>query len=165
MLVDLGETAPQAGGRFPGRICPVEPLLTVPRSLAGGCFDSAPQAGGRLLPASRPAGQTGGLAQHAPLVPDPRRTRGRPPGGKSPLPAAPPRESPPGNMTDPPYPLGARRPTAPRQACRNSHAPLRRHGGPRADEPRKSASGDANPRTETVARAWRSDARDWAASS
>ena len=73
MLVDLGETAPQAGGRLSGRVCPVEPLLIVPRSLAGGCFDSAPQAGGRLsgralepggrlLPASRPAGQTGGLA-------------------------------------------------------------------------------------------------------
>lgn len=84
MLVDLGETAPQAGGRFPGRICPVEPLLIVPRRLAGGCFDSAPQAGGRLsgrvcpveplltVPRSlaggfpdapwRLAGQTGGLA-------------------------------------------------------------------------------------------------------
>ena len=46
MLVDLGETAPQPGGRFPGRVCPVEPLLTVPRRLAGGCFDSAPRAGG-----------------------------------------------------------------------------------------------------------------------
>ena len=43
MLVDLGETAPQAGGRFPGRICPVEPLLTVPRRLAGGFPDAFAQ--------------------------------------------------------------------------------------------------------------------------
>ena len=47
MLVDLGETAPQPGGRLSGRICPVEPLLIVPRRLAGG-FPDAPRrlAGG-----------------------------------------------------------------------------------------------------------------------
>ena len=98
-------------------------------------------------------------------VPDPRHAKDRPPGGKSPLPAAPPRGSLPGNMTDPPYPLGARRPTAPWQARRSSHAPLRKHGGPRADGPRQSASGDANPRTETAACAWQSDARGLAGSS
>ena len=43
MLVDLGETAPQAGGRLSGRVCPVEPLLTVPRSLAGGFPDAFAQ--------------------------------------------------------------------------------------------------------------------------
>ena len=33
----LAQPAPQPGGRFPERICPVEPFSIVPRSLAGGC--------------------------------------------------------------------------------------------------------------------------------
>ena len=33
----LAQPAPQPGGRLLERICPVEPLFIVPRSLAGGC--------------------------------------------------------------------------------------------------------------------------------
>ena len=33
----LAQPAPQSGGRLLERICPVEPLFIVPRSLAGGC--------------------------------------------------------------------------------------------------------------------------------
>jgi len=35
-LRTLAQPAPQAGGRLPERICPVEPFSKVPRSLAGG---------------------------------------------------------------------------------------------------------------------------------